>query len=181
MKTAPTCLAVLSLVAFVAATNAQEGPKPGPEHEKLKQMAGEWEAKTKLHIPGVPATESAGEYKAAMDVGGLFLVGQFKGEMLGQTFIGRGLTGYDTFKKKNTGVWVDSMSTAIYTTEGSWDASGKVLTEHMEGPDPATGKTMKMRTVLEIADKDRMTMKMYGPDPEGKEFLMMEIVYTRKK
>jgi hypothetical protein len=181
MKTAPATLAVLSLVAFVAVANAQEGPKPGPEHAKLKQIAGEWETKGKFHIPGAPATESTGEYKAAMEVGGLFLVGQFKGEMLGQPFFGRGLTGYDTFKKKLTGVWVDSMSTALYTTEGSWDKSGKVLTEHMEGPDPATGKTMKMRTVLEIADKDHMTMKMYGPDPQGKEFLMMEIAYTRKK
>jgi hypothetical protein len=101
--------------------------------------------------------------------------------MVGQTFVGRGLTGYDTFKKKYTGVWVDSMSTALYTTEGSFDESGKVFTEQMEGPDPSTGKTIKLRTIMEIADKDRMTMKMHGPGPDGKEFLMMEVTYMRKK
>ena len=40
---------------------------------------------------------------------------------------------------------------------------------------------MKMRMVTEIKDKDNMTAKMYGPGEDGKEFLMMEIVSTRKK
>ena len=140
MTTARASLAVLTLLAFLASANAQEGPKPRPEHDKLKQLVGEWNTKTKLHIPGVPAQETAGEQKATMEVGGLFLASEFKGQMFGQQFLGRGLTGYDTFKKKYTGVWVDTMSTALYTVEGSFDKAGKVLTENMEGPDPATGK-----------------------------------------
>jgi hypothetical protein len=73
------------------------------------------------------------------------------------------------------------MSTAIYTLEGSFDESGKVYTEQMEGPDPATGKTMKMRMVTDLKEKDQMGIKMYGPGPDGKEMLMMEMAYTRKK
>ena len=174
-------IAALSLLVVVAVARAQEPPKPGPEHEKLKQLAGEWDAKTTLHLPGVPAQESTGEFKAKMEVGGLFLVSQYKGQMFGQQFIGRGLSGYDTYKKKYTGVWVDTMSTALYNIEGEFDKSGKVYTEHMEGPDPGTGKTMKMRSITEIKDKDHFTMKMYGPGPDGKEFLMMEGAYSRKK
>jgi hypothetical protein len=51
----------------------------------------------------------------------------------------------------------------------------------MEGPDPATGKTMKMRMVTDLKEKDQMGIKMYGPGPDGKEMLMMEMAYTRKK
>jgi len=183
MKTTLVSLAAVIAIAILSAGSvwAQEPPKPGPEHEKLKQMAGDFDAKAKLYIPGTPAQESKGDYKAKMDLGGLFLVSEYKGEMFGQVFQGRGLTGYDTFKKKYTGVWVDTMSPAIYTLEGAFDKSGKVYTETMEGPDPMTGKTMKMRMTTEIKDKDHMAIKMYGPGEDGKEFMMMEIAYTRKK
>jgi hypothetical protein len=176
-------MSVIAAVAILSARSAwaQEGPKPGSEHEKLKQLAGEFDTKAKMHIPGLPVQESKGEYKAKMDVGGLFLVGEFKGQMFGQEFQGRGLTGYDTYKKKYTGIWVDSMSTAIYSIEGSFDGSGKEYTEKMEGPDPMSGKTMKMRMVTNFKDKDNFEMKMYGPGQDGNEMLMMEIAYTRKK
>jgi hypothetical protein len=51
----------------------------------------------------------------------------------------------------------------------------------MEGPDPASGKSMKMKLVSEIKDQDHFTMKMHGPGPDGKEMLMMEAAYSRKK
>jgi hypothetical protein len=179
VRTLAAALAILVLSA--GGILAQEPPKPGPEHEKLKQMAGEFDAKARLHIPGQPVQESKGDYKAKMDVGGLFLVSEYKGEMFGQVFQGRGLTGYDTYKKKYTGVWVDTMSPSIYTNEGAFDKSGKIFSETIEGPDPATGKSMKMRMTTEIKDKDHMEIKMYGPGEDGKEFMMMEIAYTRKK
>jgi hypothetical protein len=170
-----------------AAGLAQEFPKPGPEHELLKQLEGEWDAHTKLMEPGKPAEESKGTYTAKMDVGGLFLVTDFKGKMFGQPFRGHGISGYNPHKKKYTGVWVDSMSPAIYQTEGTFDKAGKVLTDIMEGPDPMTGKTMKMRMTTEIKDKDQIVFRIFSfpeegkDDKDGKEQLMIEITYTRKK
>jgi len=161
---------------------AQDFPKPGPEHEQLKQMAGTWDAQVKFFPePGKPPQESKGEYTAKLDVGGYFLTTEVKGQMFpGQPFHGRGITGYDSFKKKYTGVWVDSMSPAIYTTQGAFDRAGKVFTETMEGPDP-TGKPMKMTMTTEIKSKDSMIVKMFAPGEGGKTHQVMEILYTRRK
>ena len=51
---------------------------------------------------------------------------------------------------------------ALYTLEGSFDRGGTVYTEIMRGPDPATGKPMRVRTVTEIGDKGTMLARMYG-------------------
>jgi hypothetical protein len=89
--------------------------------------------------------------------------------------------GYDTGKKKYTGSWVDSMSTAIWTSEGTVDDAGRVFTGVMEGPDPETGKMMKMKMVSEITGKDSKKLTMYLDGPDGKEMQIGKIEYTRKK
>lgn len=174
--------ALAALVLTVGMTRAQEPPKPGPEHTLLARMQGIWEAKIKMYVrPNQPPVESEGLYTLKMEVGGLFLVGEIKSKMFDADFQAHTVTGYDTFKKKYTGTWVDSMSTALYTLEGSFDKSGTVYTEIMRGPDPGTGKPMRVRTVTEVGDKGTMLARMYGTRTDGKEGLMMEISYTRKK
>jgi hypothetical protein len=171
-------VAAAMLVLFGPGAPAQEYPKPSAEHEQLKQMTGTWDALVKCSLP--TPQESKGHYRATMDLGGFFLVTEFKGEMAGKPFQGRGLTGYDPFKKKYVGVWVDSMSPGIYNCEGSFDKSGKVFTETIEGPCPE-GKPMKMRAVTHVKDEDHMHLQMYLRGEDGNESLMMEIAYTRKK
>ncbi len=174
-------LIAAGLVLLAGGAPAQDFPKPGVEHEQLKQMTGLWDAHVKCTFePGKSPQESKGGYTGKLDVGGYFLVTEFKGEILGKPFQGRGLTGYDPFKKKYVGVWVDSMSPALYTMEGAFDKSGKVFTEIMDGPDPQ-GKPMKMRATTEIKGQDQMHFQMHVRGPDGKESLIMEIAYTRKK
>src|SRR5439155_14359917 len=164
---------------LTAGTARAQFPKPGSEHELLKQMEGSWSAKVKMYMePGKDPMESTAEYTSKMEVGGLFLVGEVKGKMFDNEFHARSITGYDTFKKKYTGTWVDNMSPALYALEGAFDKSGKVYTEVMEGPNPGDGKTMKMRMVTEIKDKDNFHTKMYGTPPcAEKEMLVMELAY----
>jgi Protein of unknown function (DUF1579) len=173
-------LLVAAIVVCVGSARAQDFPKPGAEHERLKQMAGIWDAQVKATFEPGKTLESKGVFTAKLDVGGFFLVTEFKGELAGEKFQGRGLTGYDPFKKKYVGVWVDSMSPGIYTSTGAFDSSGKVLTETMEGPDPK-GNPMKFRAVTTVKDNDHMHFQMFAPNKEGKEELTMEIAYTRKK
>lgn len=171
-------VAAAALIFLAVSAPAQDYPKPGAEHELLKQLTGVWDAHVKCSLP--TPQESKGEYTAKMDLGGFFLVTEFKGEMAGKPFQGRSLNGYDPFKKKYVGVWVDSMSPGIYTSEGAFDKSGKVLTETLEGPCPE-GKPMRMRAVTQVKDKDHLHFQMYLRGEDGKESLMMEIAYTRKK
>jgi hypothetical protein len=173
----------MKILAALAALALQDaGPKPGKEHELLKQFEGEWDYTAKFTLgPGQEPTVSKGRETARMIAGGLFLVTDTEGEIMGATFVGHGVTGYDVQKKKYTGSWIDSMATVIYLVEGSFDEKGKILTETLEGADPQSGQPMKMRLVNEIQDKDRRTLKFFVNGPDGKEIEAGSIAYQRRK
>jgi hypothetical protein len=105
----------------------------------------------------------------------------FEGSMMGQPFSGMGYAGYDNITKKYTGTWMDSMGTAMMNSTGKADASGKVLTYTAMVNDPMTGKLCKITEKVTVADNDHHMMEMWGPDPSGKNYKMMEITYVRKK
>jgi hypothetical protein len=148
--------------------------KPGPEHEILKKSVGTWDATVEEMAPGAPAKTSKGTETAKL-VGGLWLVSDFKSEMAGQPFEGHAVGGYDTNKKKYVGTWVDSMSSGVWTSEGTFDPATKTLTDAMEGPGP-DGKPMKCKAVTEWKDADTKVFTMYmGEAPT------MRITYKRRK
>lgn len=164
------------IVLFVPAVSAQPPlPKPGPEHERLKKMEGTWEATVRT-----AGGESKGTMTYKVEMGGLWLASDFRGEFAGQKFEGKGFDGYDPAKKKYVSVWVDSMSLAPLFLEGSFDKEGKVLTQMGEGPG-MDGKMTRYKSVTEIKGPDAMTFTMSSPDKEGKFQTMLTITYQRKK
>jgi hypothetical protein len=171
-------LAVLSVSLFALPVLAQMPPmpQPGPEHAMLKKDVGTWDATVEMFMkPGEPPTVSKGTETVTM-MGGFWLLSEFKSEMMGQPFEGRGATGYDPAKKKYVGTWVDSMTPGYYTTEGTYDAATKTLTATMEGPDPSGQVTKTKETTEWKADGTRV-FTMYNPD--GKT-VGMRITYKRK-
>jgi hypothetical protein len=44
-----------------------------------------------------------------------------------------------------------------------------------------TGKVLAIRSTLRILDDDHNVYEMFSPGPDGKEYRMMQIDYTRKK
>ncbi len=137
MKNGLRCIAVAMLLA-VPSVRAQEPAKPGPEHEMLKKHEGTWD--TTMTMGGA---ESKGVATYKMELGGLWLVSTFEGEIAGTKFSGKGLDSYDANKKKYVGVWVDSMSASPMTLEGTFDKEKKTLTMAGEGPG-MDGKTEKV-------------------------------------
>ena len=172
MKTFHGLVAVCSLMAAAPFAAAQDFPKPGPEHEMLKKWVGTWD--TTMKMAGM---ESKGTATYKMELGGLWLVSNFEGEIAGAKFSGKGLDSYDATKKKFVGVWVDSMSTSPMTMEGTYDKAKKTLTMVGEGPGE-DGKPTKHKTVSEMKDDDTVNFSMYMGD--GKE-PMFTILYKRKK
>jgi Protein of unknown function (DUF1579) len=154
---------------------------PGPQHEMLKKMAGEWNATVTMQMD--PSQPPAVEHSSAtltmvMD---RYCQEVTTGQMMGQPFSGMGLTGYDNVLGKYVSTWVDNMGTGIMTSTGTADASGKVITWTSMMSDPVTGKQTKERMVTTIKDDDHHTLEMYGKPPGGKkEMKMMTIEYTRK-
>jgi len=162
-----------------AAQPAMPMLKPGPEHEILKMDVGVWDATVEMIIQGAsPSTSKAVETNKML--AGLWLVSDFKGEMMNQPFEGHGVTGYDPNKKKYVGTWVDSMSTGLNIGESTYDAATRTVTGTMEGPDD-TGKMMSMRFVTQYKGDNAKTFTMYMKGPDGKEVPTVKINYRRRK
>ena len=176
-------LLVLSAAPLAAQTGSQQmppAPKPGPEHEVFKLDEGTWDAVVEFVMaPGQPPMMSKGVEVNTIGCGGLCLITDFKGEMMGGSFQGHGLVTWDIVKKKYVGSWTDSMSGGLAITEATHDPAKKQISGWMEGPD-ASGKVMKMRSVSEYKDGTRV-MTGFGPGPDGKEMQMMKITYTKRK
>lgn len=173
MKTVRRFCAVAAVVALVApVARAQDGPKPGPEHELLKKMEGNWDLVMKF---GGMETKGTVVYK--MELGGLWLTGTLESELFGSKFTGKSLDTYDATKQKYIGVWVDSMVTQPMLLEGDYDKDKKTLTLSGDGPG-MDGKPTKYKSVSAYPDDNTIDFSMYIGDGKEPAFT---IVYKRKK
>ena len=155
---------------------------PGEAHKKLEPMVGTFDTKAKMWMdPSKPPEESTGKAEHKWVLGGRFVQQNYEGTFMGQPFSGMGYAGYDNITKKYTGTWMDSMGTAMMNSTGKADATGKVLTYTAMMNDPITGKLCKITEKVTVTDNDHHMMEMWGPDPSGKNYKMMEITYVRTK
>jgi hypothetical protein len=169
---------VVSLLAVTAPAVAQMPgpPQPGPEHQMLKKDVGVWDATVEMFVPGGAPNVSKGTETVTM-LGELWQLAEFKSEMFGQPFEGRGTTGYDPAKKKFVGTWVDTISTSVATVEATYDPTAKTMTGTMEGPGP-DGALTKTKETTVWKDADNRVFTMYAPDGTTP---MMRISYKRRK
>ncbi len=166
------CAVVLIAVLTAVAAPAQDFPKPGPEHEVLKKMEGNWDATMKYG-----GAESKGTMTYKMELGGLWLTSSFEGDFGGMKFSGKGLDSYDPAKKKYVAVWVDSMATNPMLMEGNYDKDKKTMTMTGEGPG-MDGKLAKFKMVSTMPDNDTIHFSMFMGDAKEPQFT---IDYKRKK
>jgi hypothetical protein len=97
-------------------------------------------------------------------------------------FEGMGVIGYDNFRQQYVTGWVDNMNTAVFTSTGKADPSGKTFTFTGKADVPGLNKKdVSHRSVLTFQGNDRITEEMFSPGPDGKEFKTMEITYSRAK
>jgi hypothetical protein len=175
-------LAALLLTAFVAfGADQPEMPQPTKEHEWLKKFAGEWNTVTEIYMePGKPPMKATGTETAKM-LGGFWVVGENKGEMMGAPFTGMMTFGYDPQKKKYVGTWVDSNTSMLWQYLGTVDGSGRILTLETEGFCPMEGKVCQFRDTIEFKSDDQRVMTGERQSTDGKWTKMMTVTATRKK
>jgi hypothetical protein len=153
--------------------------KPTEQHRKLRAEVGTWDVTIKSWAdPNGDPIESKGTETDRLMPGGLWLIQDFRGEFGGASFRGHGTMGYDPFKKKYVGTWVDSMSSSLMTIEGDFEADGKTLVMEGNATNPADGGAIPVRlTTVATGDDTRvftMNMKM------GDEYVkMMEMTYKK--
>ncbi len=154
---------------------------PGEVHKMMASWNGTWNGDiTMWQTPGAPAQKSKGTTINKMMLGGRYQVSNHTGNMMGMPFEGMGTLAYDNDKKIFISTWIDNMGTGLMKMEGPWDETSKTITLTGTGVDPTTGKDMAEKETFKIIDEKTQLMEMYGPGPDGKEFKMMEIKFTRK-
>jgi len=155
---------------------------PGPGHKALQPLVGTWNVKvTTWMAPGTAPITSDGVSEVAWVLGGRYLEQKNEGSFMGQPYSGIGYTAYDNYKKQYLGTWMDNVGTSILSMSGTADSSGKVVTMEGKMDDFITGKVLAIRSTLRILDDDHNVYEMFSPGPDGKEYRMMQIDYTRKK
>ncbi len=190
-------MAMLAIVLVVGAPPAQtqDGAKrdhdaemaaymkasaPGEAHKRLEALAGSWTVTSRAWMaPGQPPAESTGSAEVKAILGGRFIQEEFTGDMMGMPFAGLGLTGYDNIRKKYTTAWVDNLSSAILTLEGTYDDAAKSYSYAGQYADPMTGSTKEMRIVMRVVDRDHHVSEFLDP-VDGKWVKVMELSYKRK-
>jgi len=161
-----------------------DAASPGEHHKALEHFIGKWDTACKMWMegPGKPPSETKGTSEVKWILGGRYTLEELKSQIMGMPHIGMGITGYDNFKKQYVGFWIDNMSTAMFNTLGTMDASGKVLTSIGKMDEPMTGEKDKLvKYVLQIIDKDKHVFSVYDLIGTPDEFKVVEIIYTRKK
>lgn len=156
---------------------------PGPGHQALASKVGNWNMTVRMFMaPGGPASESTGKSSVQWILDGRYLEDKTTGDFNGQTFQGQGLTGYDNLKKKYVSTWIDNMGTGVLYGEGDYDSATRTFSYVSEGPDLMFRNAyVPTRNTEHWIDSDHWVMQSFAPDGEGKEYLAMEIAYTRAK
>ncbi len=153
---------------------------PGAAHQVLNERVGRWSLAVKMFMPGAPAPmESTGTNEVKWIMDGRYLQDTTTGESMGQTFSGLGTMGYDNLKQKYVGTWVDNMGTGIGVAEGTYDAATRTWTYACHNPDLMAGGYVPARSVERMVDHNHMVMQVFQAGPDGKEYMCMEISYTR--
>ncbi|MBX3404886.1 MAG: DUF1579 domain-containing protein [Phycisphaeraceae bacterium] len=159
----------------------KEANRTNPNHERLKMIEGTWSAVVKHWMPGSDkAEESTGTMVNTLIHDGRFIHHDFKGTFDGEKFVGSGHFGFDNGSGKFQSTWIDSMSTGIMFSTGTYNESAREWTMTSEMYCPMMKCAVKHREVVKVLSRDKHVMTMYMTMPDQPEFKGMEITYTRK-
>ncbi|KAA3635371.1 MAG: DUF1579 domain-containing protein [Calditrichaeota bacterium] len=159
---------------------------PGPEHEKLSKLEGDWDMEIKFWM--APNTDpititSSGTFK--MILGGRFLEMRSSGKFMGQDMETLHVLGFDRRSGEYTSTGFDSQGTYSVSAEGKYDAEKDMIVMYGEDYDAYWDFTQQYNFEVNMIDDDSFTWAVVFLDErmaQGQDsFKMVEIAYNRKK
>lgn len=155
---------------------------PGPSHDLLKKMEGEWTVASKSWMaPDQPPMDSPpGLSKNELVFKGRYLRTEHSGEIMGMPFHGLGYLGFDNFRQQYWMTWFDDMGTALLAAYGTISPDGTELTLLGKSDDPMSGEKDKdTKYYYKFVDDKTMIFEIWDVTP-GSNFKFMEMTYTKK-
>jgi hypothetical protein len=157
----------------------QRAGTPGKQHAELAKSAGNYTLSIRSwDRPGAAPSDEKGTATRKMTLDGRVMVEMVQAKMHGQPYSGHGMVGYDNVSGKWWSTWNDSMSTGLMVSEGDCDDQGACIFTGSWN-DPITKGKVSARMESRWTNPDTEVFSMYGPGPDGKEYKMMEMTYTR--
>jgi hypothetical protein len=152
--------------------------KPGPAHERLKELIGSYETTMRMGMGG----DSKGSAEITWLAEGRWLQIRWTGAMMGQKTTGTTILGYDNFKERFVSVSVDTFQTCMNTASGLFDQKGDHLTLWGTIDEPGTPEQDKqVKYVYRDYGTDRFTFEVHDMMIGETNTKVMEIVFSRKK
>jgi hypothetical protein len=165
---------------------------PGPGHDALKPLAGDWTVTMELYValgsaerPFKTTLTAHREWVAD----GRYLEETVKGDLPnGERYWRRGTLGYSTMDKRYEWVTHDALNTGMMIYLGEPD-TGPGLPINMTGAftdqgilgESYAGRSIGQRTVIEVQDEDHHTIDIYFTPPGERERLIDRKFYARVK
>ena len=162
----------------------EEFKTPGAPHALLVKLVGTWKVENTMWMggPAGKAETSTGSSTYSSVLGGRYVQQDMNSSMLQMPYRGIGMFGYDNFKKKYTGFWIDDMSTAISVMEGTMDEKTGAITFWGKMDDPTTQeKDKKVKYILRIVDNNTHVFELFDVTGYGEKAPVMRVKYSRTK
>lgn len=186
----PACTASQSSTGAAAPGLTQEeimrrsadAAEPGEMHARLMTDVGRWKG-TSRSWPSLGAEPM--DVPTALTIrpilGGRFIETEFDAEIPGLGhYDGILITGYDNAAGEFQSTWVDSVGTTMMTGAGELSDDGRSIGIEFTYFCPVRMRRIGLWQVITRNSADQRTHRMWGLDiATGKEYLMMEAVYTR--
>ncbi len=155
--------------------------RPGAMHALLGTLEGTWDVRAEFDLGDGRGTDVVtGTMVNTWTLGRRWLQQSYAGASpaLGR-FDGQGTLGFDNALGRFVGSWVDSLSTTMMHTTGTYDGAtmGITLAGPFAGPE---NSTFTQRQVLNVISPSRYTVTMFLITPQGREVRTGQAEYRRR-
>ena len=157
----------------------QQAAMVGPKHTELAETVGTWDAVVEFWMAAdAPPSVSKGKSVRTMTLGGRYMRDDFTSDMMGQTFKGEMMLGYNNTLGVWESNWCDNMSTSMTRGIGTEQKDGTIRWDFLE-TNPVTKSIDKTWGFTRQLGPGKERLEFWN-DHGGSDFKMMQITYTKR-
>ena len=157
--------------------------QPGPEHERLGQLVGEWDAEIAFSFaPGQTQTLQA-KLVGRSVLGGRFVMLEMASpeSLMGIPIEGMTIHGYDRRTGEHTILGLDTFGTYYVEGAGKGDASTNPIVMRGSHHDPVMDRDEVYDFVVRFVDADTWESEVVFITPDGERFTAMKTIARRSQ
>jgi len=176
MQRARLVVSLISLALGACASTPQptpEMPEPLAQHKQLQKGVGTWEGTLTMFMPDTPV-EAIPAKEVVEPIGEFWTQSTFTCNFMGMPFLGAGCMGYDPYKERYVGTWIDSMTTELAVMTGEMDLDGNTLVMRWTQRDPDSGVPTPHR-VETTFNGDSYTSTFFHGNGSGTKVMTIEM------